>query len=613
MNREVKMERNVYIILAAILVLAAVIQITRSQYVLKFKHNSDLLEQRSKLLADAKREDKSLLANEPPYCLLYSSDSDYSKAVKEHTAKTLEYMQKHAAAFDLAKESYDPKGCANVLVALDSWSEKLNVNGLSDYVNDGGYVFFMSSIIDTSSQYTLIYRKLGITSFGSSFLTQGVDLTSNLLIGESGTKLTDDFIMNASIPVELDSSAQLLAVTNEGTPLIWRTNYGKGAFMVFNGTMLQEKINRGVIAGALSLLEPDTIYPIFNSKVFYIDDFPAPILKGIKEPIYQEYKREVPKFFKEIWWPDMLRAANNFGIKYTTGLIQTYHDEVEPPFRYPIDEDRHGLITFGREVIKSGGEIGLHGYNHQSLQMSREIADKFGYIPWGSVTNMVDATKESLIFANRSFPSYKLMTYIPPSNVLGKEGREALKEAWPDLTVIASLYDTDGEGVAYVQEFEIADDGILEMPRVTSGYVERGYDRWAEANAITSLGVFSHFIHPDDIFDEGRGGSMTWSELYKDFTKTLDRLQRTYPWLREMTSTDAALDMGRTLTSTVKWKKDDNSIAGEIHNFQGNDLYYILRTERKISREVNCSVIKIDTNTFLVTAHDAKFVIGLGG
>ncbi|RAV13828.1 DUF2194 domain-containing protein [Paenibacillus contaminans] len=612
MNRDVKFTRNVYIILIAVLLLAIIIQVARSQYVLKFKHNSDLLEQRDVLLTAAKQEDKSVLSDQAPYCLVYSSESEYSRAVKGHTKKMLEYMQKQISEFDLAEEGYDPKPCSNVLVALDSWPEKLNVNALADYVNNGGYVFFLSST-EINNQYNLLYRKLGVTSFGSTFLTKGIKLTSNVLIGENNMKMADDFIMNSSNPVELDSSVQLLAETVEGTPLIWRHSYGKGAFMVFNGTMLQEKINRGIIAGALSMLEPDMIYPIFNSKLFYIDDFPAPIPKGFSDSIYEEYQRDIPAFFKDIWWPDMLRAANNLGIKYTTGLIQTYHDDVEPPFQYPGDEDRHGLITYGREVIKSGGEIGLHGYNHQSLQMSQKVANKFGYNPWRSQENMVNSIKEAITFANRSFPSYKLMSYIPPSNVLSQEGREALKEAWPDLAVIASLYGEDGEGAAYVQEYEIAKDGVLEMPRVTSGYFERAYDHWAEANTITSLGVFSHFIHPDDVIDEERSGFLTWDELYKDFTKKLDRLQRTYPWLREMISTEAALDMGRTLTSTVKWQKDDKSITGEIHNFQGHDLYYILRTEHKISRQVNCTVKKIDTNTFLVTAHDSKFVIGLGG
>ncbi|UVI31257.1 DUF2194 domain-containing protein [Paenibacillus spongiae] len=611
MNKEVRFTRNVYVILIAILVLAGIIQIARSEYVLKFKQNSDLLEQRDILLTAAKKEDKSFITG-APYCILYSSGYEYSRLMKNNAQKMLQYMQKPVHEVDINNEAFDPKGCQTVVIALETLPDSLDVDSLVDYVHNGGYVFVMSAL-EANHQYQLLYRKLGVTSFGDPFLTTGIKLTSNVLIGESNLVMKDDFIANSSNAVELDSSAQLLAETNEGTPLLWKHEYGQGAFMMFNGTMLTEKINRGIIAGAISLLEPDFIYPVFNSKLFYIDDFPSPIKKGIEPAIYEAYQRDIPTFFKDIWWPDMLKAAKNYGVKYTTGLIQTYHDEVEPPFQYPIDEDRYGLITFGREVIKSGGEIGLHGYNHQSLQTSKKIADYYGYNPWGDRTNMERSIKEVIDFTSRSFPSYKLMSYIPPSNVLGPEGRQALKAAWPDLTVISSLYNEDTEGRAYVQEFEIADDGVLEMPRVTSGYFERAYDRWAEANTVTSHGFFSHFFHPDDVLDKERSNFLTWKELYEQYTQNLNRLQRTYPWLRAVTSTDGALDMGRTLISSVNWKKDKNSIAGEIHNFQGHDLYYILRTDRKITKQVNCTVKKIDTHTFLVTAHQSKFAIGLGG
>ena len=91
---------------------------------------------------------------------------------------------------------------------------------------------------------------------------------------------------------------------------------------------------------------------------------------------------------------------------------------------------------------------------------------------------MAAATKEAVDFAHKAFPSYSMVSYVPPSNVLSPEGREALKKSWPSLAVIASLYPEDGNNLAYVQEYTIAEDGILEMPRVTSGYSEGDFERW---------------------------------------------------------------------------------------------------------------------------------------
>jgi len=394
---------------------------------------------------------------------------------------------------------------------------------------------------------------------------------------------------------------------------MWKREYGAGSFIVYNGDKLHLKNSRGLIAGAVSLMQPDFLYPIFNSKIFFIDDFPAPIAKGNNPNIYREYGLNLPTFFQEIWWPDMLKVARLYNVKYTAAVIQSYNDEVSPPFHNPVDQEWHQLVSYGREVIKSGGEIAIHGYNHQSLQNNKDTADYLGYQIWDDQGNMEESIKEVNQYLKSAFPSFTPMSYVPPSNVLGREdGREALKKAWPELSVIASLYDTDFEDRAYVQEFELSKDGIIEMPRVTSGYFETPYLRWLEANTITSVGVFSHFLHPDDLLDDDRGQAKTWGNLYQDFSDYLERLQRTYPWLRDNTSTEAGFDMVNVLQTNVRVTKDSNRIKGEVDQYK-QPLYYVLRTERKIAVQENCTVQKIDENVYLVTVKGSTFSIGLGG
>lgn len=610
MKKDLNFNRNVYVILIAILLLAVIIQVARSQYILQFNQNSKLVEDHQALLAGLEQNEPEA-AEGPPYCIVYYSKDDYSVAMKNNAKRMLQYMQKPISEMDTTAGQPDYSGCSSVIVATEQFNRLGDIKILSDYVNDGGYAFFMSSP-DVDENFILLYRKLGLSSFGDNHIAHGFKLTSNLLIGEKGLALGEDFLGNSSNMVSLSDKTELLAESLEGTPLLWRSEYGKGAFIVFNGSILNVKINRGIIAGAISLLEPDFIYPIFNSKIFFIDDFPAPIPKGLDASIYKHYKRDIPAFFRDIWWPDMLKAAKKYDVKYTAAIIQSYQDQVNPPFQSPLDEDRNNLITYGREVIKSGGEISVHGYNHQSLQMNQIIANNFGYKAWPNKETMSESIEEVLDYADKVFPNYTVMSYVPPSNVLGEDGREALKKAWPNLTVISSLYEEDETNMAYVQEFEIADDGIIEMPRISSDYFEGAYNRWAEANTMTSLGVFSHFIHPDDLLDSSRSRNLPWEKLYEDFTLKLARLAETYPWVRAMTSTEAALDMAKVLTSSVEWTYEANSIKGEVTHFQ-TDSYYILRSERKIAKQENCSVKKIDTNTYLVTAYDSKFTIGLGG
>lgn len=610
MKKGFKLNKNIYVMLAAIVVLAIIMQISRSQYLLQFSRNTNLAEDRQVFNSNLGQAE-AIDVEGPTSCVVYNSDDEISVKVKNNATRILQYMKKKSLSMDTNENPINLESCSITIITNQQLDPIGNIDSLDEYVNNGGYVMF-ANWLEMDHTFNQIYRKLGIISSSEPFQAQGIELNSNVLIGEKGLVIDDPFIVNTTNSIEIDNSSELLASSLEGMPLMWRRDYGKGAFIVFNGTMFTEKINRGLLAGGISLLEPNFIYPIFNSKQLFIDDFPAPIRKGITASIYKEYHKDIPQFYRDIWWPDMLKAAKNAGLKYTAMVIQSYNDQVAPPFNSPVDEDHYNLISYGREIIKSGGEIGIHGYNHQALQMDDEVAANYGYHVWPSTQEMSQSIAEVLKYTNISFPNYKIMSYVPPSNMISSEGRAALKEVWPDLTVISSLYEEDATNMSYVQEYEVAEDGIIEMPRVTSGYVDTPFEHWAEANTITSLGIYSHFVHPDDVLDELRGKQLSWEQLSKAFSSKLERLNKTYPWLRPMTATEGAIDLEKTLNSKVEWTYGVDAIRGEITYFQ-DDNYFVLRTERSIAKLQNCSVSKIDENTYLVKATEAKFQVGLGG
>lgn len=612
MKQDVKFRRNVYVILASILLLAVLIQVARSQFVLQSTHNEQWMSERDRLLSRM-NDDKSDVVDEEVLhaCIAYSENQAASIEIKDNVVQTLHYMKHPIMPIDVGTERVNLQDCSQVLIAFGNLSQEFSVGELENYVSNGGSVFFLHWL-EPDETFVQLYRKLGILTFEYANLTKGIHMTSNVLIGEKGLTLDEDIISNTAVNVQLDQDTILLAESLEKVPLLWKRAYGKGNFMVFNGDYLNYKSSRGLIAGAVSLMEPDYMYPIFNAKVFYIDDFPAPVSNELVLSIYRKYGLDMNGFYREIWWPNMLQVAKKYQLKYTAAVIQSYNDRVDPPFYDPVDAEKHNLIAYGREILKSGGEISLHGYNHQSLQMDKEIADSFGYNAWGDQESMALSIREALAFIEKAFPNYALMSYVPPSNVLGVAGREALKSAWPELAIIASLYDTDHSQRSYVQEFGISEDGIIELPRVTSGYMEVPYTRWLEANAMTSVGVFSHFIHPDDLLSAERGGNLSWDKLYEDFGHMIERLRKTYPWLRDLTSTEAGLAVAGTVLADVKWDRSEDRIEGTIDGFAG-EMYFVLRTERRISMHKNCTMQKMDEHTYLVSANKSRFVIGLDG
>ncbi|MDT3424718.1 hypothetical protein J2Z22_000230 [Paenibacillus forsythiae] len=609
MKQPMKLNTRIYSIIIFIILLAFVMYLTQTQYFQQFsrsQHNEDLTE---KWKVDAASASSIPPQSGPAFCLAYDGNDEFSAKVNMQASRTLGYMKKEAVITDLSKKKLEPSGCAAVLLTVRDLSSAGAPGVLASYVEQGGHLFF-TSMPEQNDSFYQFYRKMGILNAGNYKDEAGVQLRDEVLIGESGLHIDDSFIMNTVMEVELDSSVTVHAATSAGTPLIWSVPSGKGSIMVFNGTMLQEKINRGLIAGAVSMMVPDFIYPVFNSKVVYIDDWPAPYGNSIDEAIYQTYRMNRQGFFKEIWWPDMLKIAKRNNIKYTAVLIESYQDRVTPPFDSPSDSDPNGLIGYGREIIKSGGEIGLHGYNHQSLTMDPEISAEFGYKPWNSINDMTQSVQESVSYAKQGFPEYTLFSYVPPSNVLSPEGREALKAGWKNLSVIASLYPDDATGLSYVQEFELAKDGIMEMPRVTSGYESTPFERWTAASVLTANGIFSHFVHPDDVLDAERNKNMNWEGMYKTYSGMMSGLNERYPWLRAQTSMEAAVDMKNTLTSRVNVQQDNGSIKGSVEPFEG-ESYFILRTRKKVGSLSGCSAERIGDGIFLITALKADFTIQL--
>jgi hypothetical protein len=585
-------------------------QLSRSEYLLSInywnKHHisAEGLEKTSILTANE-------LSNFPQeqFLIVYDPEGDNSIELKDNIAKTLDYMKKEFDEIPVTQIPEQLSSYENIILAFSQLDKLKELEPVMDYVSNGGKLLFTVRPELSNSFYT-IYRKLGINDMSDEYAeTSGIHLKSDLLLKGTEVKVFDEIITNSSLPVQLGEGSDIHAYSEDGVPLLWSTSYGEGSLMVFNGTMLSAKLNRGLIAGSLSYLNDDFIYPILNSKVLYIDDFPAPFPEGKHDLIYKDYKRDIPTFFRDVWWPDMLSVAEKYDVKYTGVLIESYDDNTQAPFVEANGEEN--LKIFGRELLKMDGEIGLHGYNHQSLTDNQSQVTKLGYNAWESKEDMMEGLDEAEQYFQDLFPGYELRTYVPPSNILNELGREALLEAIPSIRILASLYHEDIESKAYVQEVEKV-DGVYHLPRFSSGYHDSDDTRWQIINSATLFGAFSHFLHPDDILDEERSESKGWKEMRGSYTRLLKNHKSNYPWMESMTASESAMRLEGYAESDVYLSQQDHKIDIYINNFSGN-LSFLLRTDKQITEHSNADVEKISEDRYLITAKSAKVALKLGG
>lgn len=605
--------RNMLLIILFVILMGIGAQLARSQMVFRLTNPTNDGPAARKIPAAASAAWEADGYTTDKFLIIYDEKEELSAKLAENLAQTIHYMKKEYDTTTVQRLGSISGEYRAVIAASSIIDDSEQWQLVEDYVEKGGRLFFAVRP-ELDQGFLRIYRKLGIYSYGSLMNTEMVQLTSNVLIKGDGQTFNDPFLANSSLFVSLEDRCRVYARTVRQTPLLWEASYGQGSFMVYNGVTLYSRINRGMIAGAISkLLEDETfIYPVMNMKLAFIDDFPAPFPKGRNEALYAEYGRDNTRFFREIWWPDMLKTSKQENLKYTGALIENYNDWVKSPFSENPGSDREGLITYGRELLKNGGELGIHGYNHQSLETKTNVSSYFGYNVWKSEKDMEDALKEVNRFTKSVFSKYEFRTYVPPSNVLSPEGREAIRTASPDIRILSSIYLEDPGSRAYVQEFEVGKDGMIELPRITSGYEFSVENRWAVMNTVTSIGVFSHFVHPDDILDSGRNGNKSWKELSREYSEMMGFVNSKYSWLKPMTATGGAEQLESFAASWPAFKQEDGKLSASVAGFV-HEADFILRTDKKIGSLHNCSVTQIDKDVYLVHAVKANFELGLEG
>jgi hypothetical protein len=453
---------------------------------------------------------------------------------------------------------------------------------LKNWVRQGGNLM-IAYPPEVSGSYQTLYEILGIKDSGDTTLVEGLHFDRNFMIGGS---VKDYYIIDAydcslGLSITDDCEVYLRSTDEYPVPLIWRRKAGEGTVVVDNFGIL-EKAYRGIHCAAYSLMGDYCIYPVINGAAFYIDDFPSPVPGGDGQYVKRDYNMSISDFYSQVWWNDIYELAKKHNIYYTGLVIEDYSNQVSGEFVRNREVRR--FQYFGNLLLRSGGEIGIHGYNHMPLVLENfDYKDQYdAYIQWPSTEDMKNALDEVFGFTHELFKDEELQVYVPPSNVLSEEGRRLLNET--SIRSVAAVYlSTD---MAFEQEFEVSpEDGMINCPRITSGCV---IDEYMELAALSELNlhyVNTHFLHPDDVLDEDRGARLGWAKLYKNLCDYYDWLYKVSPKIRNMTGTELAAAVEHYDIIEVDRVLDDDTLVVNIGNFdRENWMLFRVNTDQKLLR-----------------------------
>lgn len=546
------------------------------------------------------------------YCekfLMLSDSEKISEEIKNHFDIIISDMDCVLENEDITNFSGDVDKYRGVIINSENLSDFKLFDKLIEYVNKGGNLIFANRPL--ASDNFLKYKDVfGIKEYYGLTNAKNMEVLTNIIIKGIGLKRTED-VDNSALDVVLSDDSKVHVISEDQIPLLWERNIENGKVFFANGQLLSDKANRGVLAGLISLTGNDFIYPIINSKVLFVDDFPAPFSNMESKLIYDEYKMNDDNFVKNIWWPDVAKVFKKYNAKPTGFIIYNYENQITDVENFDGDGYSESLIFKGENLLKFGGELGIHGFNHQPLRLEEYENDDLGYKNWKSYDDMLKAQLELKKFVESVYPNYEIKSYVAPSNIISKEGINALKEAFPELTTVSALYIAAKGETATEQEFK-KENGIYTFPRYSSGYEFDDNEKWSIYNGITINGVFSHFIHPDDVLDAGRSDGQTWREMNEQFNMLMEDVYNNFKWLEAKTVSEGTRALGNYISKESIFNYTDSGVNGYLNNSTKSD-YFILRTNKKIASSKGCTVEEIDNNIYLIHSQDVEFSIDFEG
>lgn len=484
-----------------------------------------------------------------------------------------------------------------------------HLSDIMSWVSAGGSLM-LAMPPDNSGYLQVIAPKLGIESAGYDYVKAESIVPSEdfMLGGGERYELSDPF--DSSLSVSLRETAHVWAKTGDkGTPLIWSNACGSGHTVVCN-IGIYDKVMRGFYASAISLMGDATAYPVINSAVFFLDDFPSPVPSGDGTYIKRDYGLSIADFYTKVWWPDLQKLAQKYGIRYTGVMIENYEDAVnqtEPARQADTTQFRY----FGGMLLQMGGELGFHGYNHQPLALwDTDYGTLYVYKTWKNKETLVASLNELIAFQDEVLPNAHGSVYVPPSNILSARARKLIGTDVPRIKTIASTYFEDGTDLPYVQEFGVASDGIVEQPRIVSGgMVGDSYMRLAAVSELNMHYVSTHFMHPDDLLDPDRGAKEGW-EVYKGgLTDYLDWLTKSAPDLRRQTGSECSGAIQRFSSVTVSVDTSADAWTLSLGNFHDEAWLMFRANNGEPGAVTGGEITHLTGDLYLVKATDKTVTI----
>lgn len=544
--------------------------------------------------------------------LLYSSTDEVSASAYVQFEIMLADAKRGTRVVDLSVEPIPAFEDYSVIIVLFSDLSKVG-DRLIDICrwvhDDGGNVYFPLTI-DKNAYSAAIENRIGIEASYEYTYVGSIYVDDDFMLGGGKAYVVTDAYESARTVQLNPKTTRVYASVDDpdGVPVIWSATYGDGLFVVNNFGMC-DKAYRGFFIASLSLFGDVSLYPVINGSTFYLDDFPSQIPEGHSEYISRDFSTTIRDFYINIWWPDMMNLSDKYGIKYTGLAIECYDDNIDGTT--DAEPDTGTFLNFGNMLLRKGGELGYHGYNHQPLCLgNRDYKGIFDYKTWQDWDAMTKAFGHLVDFCDELFPDINMSVYVPPSNLMSEEGRQMLIEEFPHIRTLSGIYLPDDVlDFCLLQEYEVDENGVVDQPRIISGCAIDDFMTMGAFSELNMHYVNNHFTHPDDALDPDRGAELGWRELRNRFDDFLNWLYTSAPRLRNFTGTEFSAAVQRYVALVPTTDITDEQLVLTIDNFYDDAQFLVRFNQQEADTVTGGTLTHLTGDLYLLEAHEATVTV----
>ncbi len=490
---------------------------------------------------------------------------------------------------------------AGIIVTATHLNKMGVLDALFEYAENGGLLIFAVRP-EVDEMFKSIYQQLGIFEHFYFADTEAIRFVPGIY-GDSELTLGNDGIYNSAIELHVREECQVMAVSEGDIPLIWSLPYGGGNILVMNNSLMLYKSTGGLLLSLMANIQGPLLYPVINGKVFALEAFPLPANVN-QDFIKSNYLRTGRTFLRDLWWPAMVQLQTACNITYTAGFMTGYEREEA----FAGDEllmEEMDFSYYGKELARYEGELAFTGFNQMPLYFG-ELGEQMQFIPWSSAAKAEAGNRNSLRFFQRFYPKYQLYTYLPPERMLDQQGYEMIKELMPGLTAVCGDF-SDKE--RWIQNFEVAEDGIVSFPVVTAGFTVNDRMRYDQLNTATARGVLFHSCDVSDLLLE-QDETRNWNRLSVAFGEFISDSYGTSVF-DSLTVAQAAgrVKVMQSLEPEITYYNDRIQVRINSGGAEVSFLLLCFGKEPQNSPGVTCT--KIHDAQYLITTSKEEFSVEL--